>query len=62
VPEGYEQWKDDLAATADEGVAALKAAWDKSPAAFRSYLTTTNQNGWEALKKRAALVKDAVPA
>jgi hypothetical protein len=62
VPEGYEQWKDDLAATADEGVQALKAAWDKSPIGFRAYLTATNQNGWEAIKRRATLANGAVPA
>jgi len=65
APAGFDDWLDDLAAVADDGVEALKAAWDKSKLEYRKHLTTTNHNAtWENLKKRAALAtgKKAVHA
>jgi hypothetical protein len=53
APVGYEGWMSDLTATADNGLDALRAAWSASKAEYRDYLTGTNANGWEALKKRA---------
>lgn len=61
APAGYEDWLNDLAAVADEGTDALQAMWKASEAKFRRHLTSTNNAGWEALKKRAAQVK-GVPA
>lgn len=61
-PAGFDDWLADLEAVADEGTPALEAAWRKSKADFRAYLTTTNNAGWEALKSKAAKVKQAVPA
>ncbi len=60
VPPGYDDWLTDLEAVADEGSAALKAAWEKSQPFLRKHLTDTNNATWEALKKKAAAVK--VPA
>jgi hypothetical protein len=63
VPAGYTDWLEDLASVADEGSGALQATWSKSKAEYRRHLTTTNNAGWEALKKKAATVKNAaVPA
>lgn len=62
VPAGYEDWLEDVAAVADEGSDALQATWTKSKPEYRRYLTTTNNAGWETLKKRAAKVKAAVTA
>lgn len=62
VPNGYNDWLDDLVAVADEGTPSLEAAWKKSKAEYRSYLTTTSNATWEAMKARAAKVKVAVPA
>lgn len=56
-PGGFDDWLADLEAVADEGTPALEAAWKKSMAEFRTYLTTTNNPGWEALKAKAAKVK-----
>lgn len=56
-PKGYDEWLTDITAVADEGVAKLKEAWDKSRPELRSHLTTTDNAKWEALKKKAALVK-----
>ena len=61
-PAGFDDWLSDLEAVADEGTPSLEAAWKKSKAEYRSYLTTTNSPGWEALKAKAAKVKQAVPA
>jgi hypothetical protein len=60
VPPGYEDWLTDLEAVADEGSAALKAAWEKSQPFLRKHLTDTQNAKWEALKAKAAKVK--VPA
>jgi hypothetical protein len=56
-PAGFDNWLADLEAVAQEGTPALEAAWKKSKAEYRTYLTTTNNAGWEALKGKAAKVK-----
>lgn len=61
-PGGYDDWLADLEAVALEGTPSLEAAWKKSKAEYRTYLTTTNNAGWEALKAKAAKLKVAVPA
>lgn len=61
-PVGYDDWLLDLEAVALEGTPALESAWKKSKAEYRTYLTTTNNPGWEALKAKAVKVKQAVPA
>ena len=55
-PAGFDDWLADLEATADEGTPELEAAWKKSRADYRTYLTTTNNAGWEAIKSKAAKV------
>lgn len=61
-PSGYDDWLLDLESVGAEGIAALQTAWKKSKAEYREYLTTTNNAGWEAVKAKAAKVKEAVPA
>lgn len=62
-PGGYDEWIDNLMDVSDEGTAALESAWKKSKAEFRSYLTTTNNAKWEAIKAHAAKApQQAVPA
>lgn len=61
-PGGFDDWLADLEAVADEGTPSLETVWKKSKAEYRTYLTTTNNTGWEALKAKAAKVKQAVPA
>lgn len=56
-PAGFDNWLADLEAVAQDGTPALEAAWKKSKADYRTYLTTTNNAGWEALKGKAAKVK-----
>ncbi len=52
-PAGFEAWRLDLQATADEGTERLKAAWEDSPVVFRSWLTLKHADSWMALKARA---------
>lgn len=62
APAGYENWLMEMEATAEEGSAALQAAWKASPADKRSHLQTTNNPKWEAIKKRAEARATKVPA
>jgi hypothetical protein len=59
APAGYGDWRDDLAAVAEQGTDALQKAWKESKAEYRAYLTSTNAEAWEALKKLAAGKKAA---
>lgn len=61
-PGGFDEWLTDLESIAMEGTPALEAAWKKSKPDYRSYLTTTDNAGWEALKAKAAKVRVAVSA
>lgn len=56
MPPGFVAWVEDMEATADEGLPALKAAWTKSRADLRKHLTTFYPEQWEALKAKAAKV------
>ena len=51
APTGYAAWLLDFEATADEGLAALGAAFKAAPEAFRAYLPEATK---EALKAKAA--------
>jgi hypothetical protein len=53
APAGYAEWLNDIKATADEGMVALKAAWLGSLQANRDYLTSTAPKEWEATKLKA---------
>lgn len=55
-PTGYEGWLHDLTATADNGMEALKKAWDASAPAFRNHLVTTAPKTWEELKAKSKRV------
>ena len=57
APEGFEDWLIDLESVADEGTAALEAAWKRSQPYMRKHLTDTNKAKWEAIKGKAATVK-----
>jgi hypothetical protein len=53
VPPDFYAWLDDLIAVADNGDAALKAAWAASSVALRSHIATHHESTWTALKARA---------
>lgn len=56
-PDGYDNWLADLEITADDGEAALRAAWKNSPNAFALYLTETNRPLWDRIKAKAKAVR-----
>ena len=58
-PKGYDDWRDDLAAVAEEGTEKLQAAWRASKPEYRAHLTSTTPDAWDALKKLAAGKKAA---
>jgi hypothetical protein len=55
-PAGYADWLVDMQATADEGTAALQAAWKQSPSVLRTHLTTSDAGRWDTMKARAKKV------
>lgn len=59
-PKGYQDWLDDMAAVVDEGTERLSAAWKASKTEYRSFLTATNPKGWEAMKAKAATIREQV--
>jgi hypothetical protein len=61
MPEGYADWWDDITGTADNGLKALHDAWKKSKPAYRDYTQKTRNEKWEALKAKAAKVKEQEP-
>lgn len=56
-PDGYDDWLEHLAGVAEQGTSALDAAWETSAATYREYLATTNRDGLDLLKAKAAAVK-----
>ena len=61
-PAGFDDWLADIEAVSQEGTPALEGAWKKSKAEYRSHLTSTDNAAWEAIKAKAAKVRQAVPA
>lgn len=56
-PSGYAEWLHDLTSTADNGYAALEAAWKTSKQAYRDYRTRYEPAKHDALKVKAKAVK-----
>lgn len=53
-PDGFDEWLDDMRATADEGEAPFATAWKDSLPAHREYLVQTEPGLLESLKAKAA--------
>lgn len=49
-PEGYESWKADMAAVAEDGTEALQDAWKRSSPELRSYAVKHDLQWWNATK------------
>lgn len=56
APAGFDEWADDLAAVAEEGLTKLQAVWAQSKPDYKRHLLRTNPRGWNALKAQAAKV------
>lgn len=59
-PKGYQDWLDDMSAVVDEGTERLEKAWKTSKAEYRQHLTATAPKQWEAMKARAATIRESV--
>ncbi len=59
APEGYDTWKADMTALADEGTEALQSAWKKS-AGMRGYAATFDAAWWATTKNKAAKASKGV--
>jgi len=55
-PEGYEDWKADMTALADEGIAALQSSWGKSKTPLRLHVIKHDEQWWLDLKAKAESV------
>lgn len=53
-PEGYDNWKADMGALADDGMAKLTDTWSKSSAEFRRHVIKTDELWWGETKRKAA--------
>ena len=59
-PDGYDDWRADMTALADEGVEKLQAAWRASDQDFRRHAIKHDDNWWSQQKKIAANADAAV--
>jgi hypothetical protein len=50
VPEGYDKWKADMVAVADEGTARLQEGWKSSAANFRNHAVKHDLQWWNSTK------------
>jgi hypothetical protein len=57
APSGYENWKADMIALADEGIEKLQTAWKASDAGFRRHVIKNDETWWNQTKSKASKVK-----
>src|SRR5688500_12111734 len=57
APAGYEDWKADMRAVADEGVDRLQEVWKASSDIFRRYVVKNDEAWWNETKRKAAKVR-----
>jgi hypothetical protein len=56
-PDGYQRWKADVSAVADDGTPALQKCWSASDLDLRQYATAHDKAWWAATKSKAEQVK-----
>lgn len=54
APEGYANWRADMAALADEGLTKLTDSWGKSDGGFRRHVIKHDESWWSETKAKAA--------
>jgi hypothetical protein len=69
VPNGYENWKADMTARADEGLRKLTDTWSASDGAYRRHVIKYDEAWWSETKakavqadKKAKAAQDAAPS
>jgi len=53
APEGYGNWRADMSALADEGIAKLTETWGKSSSDFRRHVIKADETWWAETKAKA---------
>lgn len=53
APEGYDNWKADMSALADDGMAKLTETWGKSSPQFRRHVIKADEHWWSETKAKA---------
>jgi hypothetical protein len=53
-PDGFENWKADMKALADEGMQKLTETWSKSNGDFRRHVIKHYDEWWSEMKAKAA--------
>lgn len=53
-PHGFAEWAEEMGLKADEGLEALKAAWEASDTTLRSFVAHHRSQWWQQTKARAA--------
>ena len=53
APDGYEDWRADMTALADEGMERLTKTWSTSSADFRRYVIKADEQWWDETKAKA---------
>lgn len=61
-PEGFENWKADMKAIADEGMQKLTDTWSKSDAGFRRHVIKHYDSWWDEMKAKAVQADKKVKA
>lgn len=56
APPGYNNWRADMTALADDGLEALTASWGKSSGEFRRYVVKFDEAWWRDCKSKAGKV------
>jgi hypothetical protein len=59
APKGYENWKADMTARAEEGVEKLQESWLKSADELRRYVTKFDEDWWIRTKRKAVAADKA---
>jgi hypothetical protein len=57
APTGYNNWRADMTALADDGLEALTVSWGKSSGEFRRYVVKYDEAWWRDCKSKAGKVK-----
>jgi len=57
APAGYDQWRADMQALADDGLDALKAAWARTDPVIRDHATRRDNAWWSQTKAAAGRVQ-----
>ena len=62
APTGYNDWRADMSAVADEGKERLQAVWAKTADEYRRFAIKHDESWWNDMKAKATKVSKKMPA